>query len=427
MMQTLEDQLISDKSKTIALVGNPNVGKSTIFNALTGLNQHTGNWPGKTVTNAQGKHQHQGITYQLIDLPGTYSLMAHSVEEEVARDFICFGGADALIVICDATCLERNLNIVLQALEITSQVVLCVNLLDEAQKKKIHLDLLALSQLLGVPVIGTKARSNQGLSQLMDAVANITQTPQTPLTIHYDQPLEDAIQLLQPALENALSQKLNSRWIALKLLDNDPQLTQTINQHLGIDLLADQQIKSALNQANQLLTGANLKKEDINDQIVSRLITVAQQICDTTVTFENAHPHATDRQLDKWLTSKSTGIPIMLALLSLIFWLTITGANLPSQLLSNLLFGFQDQLTLFFLWLGTPPWVHEVLVLGMYHVVAWVIAVMLPPMAIFFPLFTLLEDFGYLPRVAFNLDHHFKKACTCGKQSLTMCMELTNM
>ncbi len=184
--------------KIIALAGNPNVGKSTVFNSLTGLNQHTGNWPGKTVTNAQGKCIHKDKNFIMVDLPGTYSLMANSVEEEVARDFICFGNPDATIIVTDATCLERNLNLVLQTLEITSNVVVCVNLLDEAKKKKISIDLKELSNQLGIPVIGTSARSGRGLGALMDAVYEVTnqEAASTPLQITYDDTIEEAIRIL---------------------------------------------------------------------------------------------------------------------------------------------------------------------------------------------------------------------------------------
>ena len=154
------------EDRIIALAGNPNVGKSTVFNSLTGLNQHTGNWPGKTVASARGVCRYNGRNYVLVDIPGTYSLMPHSAEEEVARDFICFGRPDAVIVVCDATCLERNLNLVLQTIEITQNVVVCVNLMDEAKRKKIHIDLETLSKRLGVPVIGTVARKKRSLDRL---------------------------------------------------------------------------------------------------------------------------------------------------------------------------------------------------------------------------------------------------------------------
>lgn len=165
---------ISKDDKVIALAGNPNVGKSTVFNNLTGLNQHTGNWPGKTVTNATGKYIHNKKDFILVDIPGTYSLMANSVEEEVARDFICFGNPDATVVIVDATCLERNLNLVLQTLEITENVLVCVNLMNEAKRKGIVINLEKLSSLLGVPVVGTSANIGKGLKELKDEIYNLS-------------------------------------------------------------------------------------------------------------------------------------------------------------------------------------------------------------------------------------------------------------
>ena len=186
--------------RVIALAGNPNVGKSTVFNELTGLNQHTGNWPGKTVTNAQGRYTHKGREYIMVDIPGTYSLMAHSVEEEVARDFICFGDPDAVVVVCDATCLERNMNLVLQTLEITDRVVVCVNLMDEARKKHIEIDFGKLSENLGVPVVGASARSREGLDELMDAVGRVVESDRCePVRLRYPQAVEDALSQAEAA------------------------------------------------------------------------------------------------------------------------------------------------------------------------------------------------------------------------------------
>lgn len=426
-LRALESELKIDRStpndKIIALAGNPNVGKSTVFNSLTGLRQHTGNWPGKTVTNAQGRYKHKDINFIMVDLPGTYSLMADSVEEEVARDFICFADPDATVVVTDATCLERNLNLVLQTLEITDKVVVCLNLIDEAKRKKIKINTGALSEQLGVPVIGTNARQGKGLEALIDAVHAVSQRPQTaPRRISYDEPIEQALRLIEPAVKPLLNDKLSSRWIALKLLDGDKTLLEAIRKYLGFNLMENAGVSEKIIEAKALLREANVTLDGLRDRIVSRIVTTAEGICKKVVTFENIKYNQTDRRIDKVLTSKVFGLPIMLTLLGLIFWLTITGANYPSQLLSDGLFWIEDQLTAFFIWLGTPAWVHGMLVLGMYRTLAWVVSVMLPPMAIFFPLFTLLEDLGYLPRVAFNLDKFFKRACACGKQALTMCM-----
>lgn len=425
--KALDRELNIDRTsynKVIALAGNPNVGKSTVFNNLTGLNQHTGNWPGKTVTNATGIHIHKGKEFTLVDIPGTYSLMANSVEEEVARDFICFGNPDATIVVVDATCLERNLNLVLQTLEITNNVVLCVNLMDEAKRKGILINSEKLSSILRVPVIETSATIGRGIDELMDSVYDVTfnKITQESIDITYNETIEEAITLMEGKLIPLLRGEINTRWIALKLLENEDTLLNSIDEYLGFNIKEDKEILQVMIQARAILSSNGIDDKSLRDEIVSALVMKAESISKEVVTFSFEKYNSTDRKVDSILTSKKFGIPIMILLLGIVFWITITGANIPSQILSNLLFWIQDKLTGFFIWLGTPTWIEGILVQGMYRTLAWVIAVMLPPMAIFFPMFTLLEDLGYLPRVAFNLDNFFKKSCACGKQALTMCM-----
>jgi len=371
----------------VALAGNPNVGKSTVFNALTGMRQHTGNWPGKTVTNARGRYRHKDKDYVLVDLPGTYSLMSNSAEEETACDFLCFGAPDVTVVVADATCLERNLNLVLQTLEITGSVVVCVNLMDEAKKKGIGINLKLLSDILGVPVVGCCARSGKGLSDLADAVADIAggRIRTTPLRPIYTKEIEYAVSLLQPPTEKAGTAGVSGRRTALRLPKDD--------------------------------TGVNL-----TERIVTRLLDICERIAGQVITYDKDDYSARDRKIDKVLTSKISGIPVMIMLLRAVFWITITGANVPSGLLAKGLFRLEEYLGELFNMLSAPKWLSGPVVEGMFRTLIWVISVMLPPMAIFFPLFTLLEDSGYLPRVAFNLDKFFKKACAHGKQSLTMCM-----
>lgn len=414
----------SPEDKIIALAGNPNVGKSTVFNELTGLNQHTGNWPGKTVTNAQGYTQYNGKGYILVDIPGTYSLMAHSAEEEVARDFLCFGGADAAVVVCDATCLERNINLVLQTLEILPRVVVCVNLMDEAEKKKIHIDLAALEENLGVPVVGTSARSGKGLQTLMARVEQMTETQNRgmPAQVQYSDAIEQAIAQVAPALEAYLKDERKARWAALRLIDYDDTLGKTMTKTLGYDLMQKPEVAEAVLQARAGLAEQGLLQNALKDAIVSCIYKKAEAVCRDVITVESEKYNRRQWKLDRILTGRWTGIPVMLALLAVVFYLTIYGANAPSEWLSRGLFWIQDRLTDLFMLLHAPAWLHGALVLGVYRVLAWVVSVMLPPMAIFFPLFTLLEDLGYLPRVAFNLDKYFQKCRACGKQALTMCM-----
>ncbi|MCG8485484.1 MAG: ferrous iron transport protein B [Clostridia bacterium] len=411
--------------KVVALAGNPNVGKSTVFNSLTGLNQHTGNWPGKTVTNAQGKCLHKDKNFIMVDIPGTYSLMANSVEEEIARNFICFGEPDATIIVTDATCLERNLNLVLQTIEITNNVVMCVNLMDEAKRKKIEINLNQLSKILGIPVIGTSANKGEGLESLMSTVHDVThkKVVPTPMKIHYDSTIEHAISILEPTIKTVVENQLNPRWVALRLLDNDTTLIEAFNKYLNYDITQIEPITSKLEEANDYLEKAGIDEQLLRDKIVSHLVYTAEEINNKVVTYKSDQYNALDRKIDNVLTSRIFGIPIMIGLLGLVFWITITGANYPSGALANMFFTLEDHISYFFLnTINAPGWVHGILVLGVYRTLAWVISVMLPPMAIFFPLFTLLEDLGYLPRIAFNLDNFFKKACAHGKQALTMCM-----
>ncbi len=408
----------------VTLAGNPNVGKSTVFNALTGLKQHTGNWPGKTVANAKGQYSYKGNTFVLVDVPGTYSMMSNSKEEQIARNFICFGNPDVTVVVADATCLERNLNLILQVLELTPNVVVCVNLLDEAKRKKIHINFKELTNSLGVPVVGTNARSGQGLDMLMDAVYKIINTSEqpNPVKMVYPKLIEKAVEKLEPFISHKLGSNVDSRWIGLKLLEGDESIIEDLNEFLGIDLNKNIQIKQALEQQKAVLQKQGVDTDTFRDIIVSSLVAKAEEIAQKSVIYENKKYNKIDRRIDKIVTSKIFGIPIMISLLAAVFWLTVSGANYPSELIASGLAWVEAMLSDLFIQLHAPAWLHDMVVQGVFRTLAWIVSVMLPPMAIFFPLFTLLEDLGYLPRIAFNLDNFFKKACAHGKQALTMCM-----
>ena len=427
-MHTLDSDLVVVKKhpsdKVIALAGNPNVGKSTIFNALTGMNQHTGNWPGKTVSNAQGHCESEKNSYIMVDIPGTYSLMAHSAEEEIARNFICFGEPDAVVVVCDATCLERNMNLVLQTMEISSRVIVCGNLMDEARRKKIRLNLPLLSRRLGVPVIGTSARKKSSLDALLYALDQITSPAceTHPARIHYPKTIEHAVRMIEPLIEEKTGGRLNSRWLSLRLLCQDSSLLRELSGCLGNDFLRDPELLRGITLARKQLSRDISSREQWDDAVAGAIVSTAEKLCKDVITYENTSYRKLDFTADRLLTSRMTGFPVMLLMLALIFWITIYGANYPSALLSDGLFFIQDRLTDLFQWLHAPDWLHGLLVLGLYRVLAWVVSVMLPPMAIFFPLFTLLEDAGYLPRIAYNLDKPFHCCHACGKQALTMCM-----
>ena len=341
-----------DASFTVAIAGNPNVGKSTIFNALTGMNQHTGNWPGKTTGYATGYFRIGGEVCEIIDVPGTYSLRTRSQEEEIAREMLVSDKVDAVIIVCDATCLERNLVLALQIIELGKPALICINLLDEARRRGVRIDVELLQKRLGVPIIGAVARRRGGLDELKEAIDEL--------------------------LRNRATKKA-----------------------------ADDQTASASDNA-----------DGNADDYVKR----AEEICNQAYFIDREKGDRCDRRLDKLFTGRKTAYPIMLVLLLFVFWLTISGANYPSKLLSQALFYAGDRLGELLLLINTPIWLHSLLIDGVYRVLAWIVSVMLPPMAIFFPLFTLLEDSGYLPRIAFNLDKPFQKCKTCGKQALTMCM-----
>lgn len=414
----------SPDDRVIALAGNPNVGKSTVFNALTGMNQHTGNWPGKTVASAQGYFLGDRHGYLLVDIPGTYSLLAHSAEEEVARNFICFGSPDAAVVVCDATCLERNLNLVLQIMECGVRTAVCVNLLDEAERKGIRLDLDLLSARLGVPVIGVTARKKKSLKALTDTIERAIEGnshDQAPV-IPYPLILEEAIRPITDVLDGLELGGLDSRWIALRLLDGDTGLLRELETHLGSDGFRSPALSLARATAETALAEQGIDRFAREDLIVSSAIERAEEICRGVVTYEKQSYHERDRRIDRILTGRITAYPVMLLLLALVFWLTITVSNIPSQWLSTLGSALIERLADLLSSWRAPPWLIGVLTDGILRVLVWVVSVMLPPMAIFFPLFTLLEDMGYLPRVAYNLDRHFQRCHACGKQSLTMCM-----
>lgn len=360
---------------TVALAGNPNVGKSTLFNALTGLRQHTGNWPGKTVELARGMYRCDGFRLQLVDLPGTYSLQADSPEEQVAGDFIAGGGADVTLVVADATSLRRSLHLAVQVRQMTPRMVLCVNLMDEARKRKIRVDLRRLSLALDAPVVATSARSGEGVAELCGTLRDVAKARDRRDSWHvtYDEAVEAAVAALEP-----------------------------------------------LTRSDALRRLAEGGDTALRDRIIAAQMARAEAIAAACVRREDDRADRADRRLDRLLTSRKTGIPAMLLLLAVVFYLTIWGANVPSELLSKWLMGLQEPLR--GLLRNTPWWLQGALVDGMYRTVAWVVSVMLPPMAIFFPLFTLLEDAGLLPRVAFDLDRFFRGAGAHGRQSLTMCM-----
>ncbi|MGD2120650.1 MAG: ferrous iron transport protein B [Gemmatimonadota bacterium] len=405
----------------VALAGNPNTGKSTVFNALTGLRQHTGNWPGKTVVRAEGVFGHQGKRVKVVDLPGTYSLQAGSTDEEVARDFLLFGRPDVTVVVVDATRLERNLNLVLQILEITPKVVVCLNLMDEARRHGIALDPKVLEERLGVPVVPTVAREKRGIPKLLGTIHRMAEgeLKTSPYRVQELPPdVEEALGQLTSAVEVAIPGIPNARWVAMRLLNADESVERALKSG---EIGSGDGNESVLQLATSLRWTLNPR---FHDRLTERLFRVAEEIAGVVQTGGMKRlVFDLDRKLDSLLTSRVFGFPLMLLVLAVVFWVTVEGANYPSGILASLLIeGLHPFLQGLGEALGFPWWLRGVLFDGMYLATAWVVAVMLPPMAIFFPLFTLLEDFGYLPRVAFNMDSLFQRAGAHGKQALTMCM-----
>lgn len=376
---------------------------------------------GKTVANATGICEFNKTNFLLVDIPGTYSIMSNSEEEEIARDYICFGNPDATVIILDATSLERNLNLVYQIMEITDKVVVCVNLLDEAKKKGIHIDFKELEKRLGVPVVGTIARRKKTLNKLMEQIEKVCdgKVNLNPKKIVYKPYIENCIEKLEKHVRNILhdDRKNLARWVCLKLIDGNEKIINKIEENFKIDLTNNKELLNIKEEVYSILEFNGIRKENVKDEMISSVVFASENIYKDVVKLENKEYNTRDRKIDKILTSKVWGIPIMLLFLGIIFWLTITVANYPSEWLSNFFGWLQGKIEHVFEIASAPEWLKGVLIDGVYKTLTWIVAVMLPPMAIFFPLFTILEDLGYLPRIAFNLDKFFRKAGSSRKAS----------
>ena len=395
-----------EKRPCIALAGNPNTGKSTLFNALTGLKQHTGNWSGKTVGRAEGRFLLGEKEAVLIDLPGIYSLFSAGAEEACARDFLAFGDADAVAVVVDASALERHLPLALQVMELMPRCVLCLNLADEAEKKDIVIDHKKLSDLTGVPVVKTAARTGRGLSDLTAALEKaMKQEPSVRHTPFHKALPEDFTELLTEG-EKLLPESKNK-----------PLLLDFLWQEE--DVLADGELRRWSNRCKAYFAGEEetlaVYRKERSLCFQKRAETLTAAVCK-----KNEAKADTTARMDGLFLRKRTGVPLMLLLLALVFWITAVGANVPSQWLMSAFtqLGTACRSAL----VSSPAWLESLLMDGVFLTVSWVVSVMLPPMAIFFPMFTLLEDCGLLPRIAFQLDGLFRRAGAHGKQALTLCM-----
>lgn len=380
----------------VALVGTPNVGKSTIYNALTHNHEHTGNWAGKTVGVTKGECDYLDCKYIFYDLPGTYSLISKSKEEVVATDFIVFEDFDVAVVVSDATSLDKGINLALQTKEICKNVVVCINLVDEAKKKGITIDYDLLEKRLGSRVIPTSARDKMGLEELLNAIK--LSKPQEYLDISYgilDSPIKSLVSTIK-------TDQYNPKWIALKILEDNTYYIHKLEK-LGLEI------------------PSYTVDVDVHLEVAIKLSFEAKQILKDVITYKK-DTHDRTRKIDKILTSKIWGIPIMLGILFICFYITIIGANYPSSLLFSFFSILEEPLTNLLEFISLPSGFIDLFVNGVYKTLYWVISVMMPPMLIFFPMFTFLEDLGVLPRIAFNMDRAFSKCKACGKQALTMCM-----
>lgn len=399
-----------EKKPCIALAGNPNTGKSTLFNALTGLKQHTGNWSGKTVGRAEGRFWLGEKEAVLVDLPGIYSLFSAGAEEACARDFLAFGDADAVAVVVDASALERHLPLALQVMELMPRCVLCLNLADEAEKKGISIDDKKLSDLTGVPVVKTAARTGRGLSDLTAALEKVMeQEPHVRHTPFHKALPEDFIKLLAEG-ENLLPESKN-RPLLLDFLWQKEE--DVLSEEVGEELRQWRTKCNGYFAGEEEALAVYRKERSLCFQKRAETLTAA-------VCKKNEGKGDTTAQMDKLFLRKRTGVPLMLLLLALVFWITAVGANVPSQMLMSVFtkLGATCRSALE----SSPVWLESLLMDGVFLTVSWVVSVMLPPMAIFFPMFTLLEDCGLLPRIAFQLDGLFRRAGAHGKQALTLCM-----
>jgi ferrous iron transport protein B len=419
---------MTEKRIVVGLAGNPNVGKSAIFNTLTGSRQHVGNWPGKTIERAEGDFHHGEWQIHLVDLPGTYSLAAQSPEEIVARDYILSDEPDVIVDVVDATCLERNLNLTLQSLELTDKVVVALNLMDEVQRQGWEIDTEALQEALGIPVMPTVAIEGEGLPELVEEVVAVAEGCRRtePVAVDYGVTVEGYVQDLEADLDS-LGIDGQSQWVALRLLEDDPEIVRAFKEgNLSHCCLREDAPRASSEALQAVLRRASRLREatdpDARVEIVRRRYELAHELTHRVARRLRGVETSLTERIDRIITHRIWSWPIMLAILVGVLWITIQGANIPSSWLGNAFAWLAEVTRDLLLSINAPWWLVGSLVDGLIVGTGTVIAVMLPPMIIFFTAFNLLEDIGFLPRIAFNLDRLMRAMGSQGKHTLVAMM-----